>query len=244
MDHTLVIQEAEKQCTETELKTYQEMIGSLMWLATISRPDIAYAVGRLATYLANPPPAAQAACKHVFRYLAGTTDVGITYAARQQTSLSGAVDSSWGSKDDSKKSTTGYCFTYAGGLISWASRRQRITATSSTEAEYIAQCSAVKEAHYLRQFLTEIGRDQIGPTIIEADNTGAIALAKNPVQHSRSRHIDFQYHYTREKIEDGTVSLAYVPTATIVADGLTKALSGAIYEQFRAKLGLKAKSAV
>jgi len=234
----LIIKSRSDHCPEDQIKHYQEMVGCLMWLATISRPDLAYAASKLAQHNANPSVEAIAACKHVYRYLKGTTANGITYH-NTGGDLIGHSDSNWGDSDPvDKRSTTGYCFTLAGAPISWASRRQRTTATSSTEAEYIAQCSAVKEAVYLRQFLSELQQPISVPTSIFADNMGAIALAKNPVQHSRSRHIDFQYHYTREKVEDGTVSISYVPTTQMIADGLTKPLSGTAFERFRSQIGL------
>ena len=109
-----------------------------------------------------------------------------------QAELEGSSNSNWGDNNPVHKwSTTGYCYALAGAPMSWESHKQNTTATSSTEAEYTVQCGAVKEAIYLRQFLNELRRPIIQPTVINADNTDAIALAKDPVQHKRSRHIDF-----------------------------------------------------
>ena len=139
---------------------------------------------------------------------------------------------------------SGYLFNLAGGPVCWSSRKQRTTATSSTEAEYVAQCGAAKEAVYLRQFLNELGRPLTTPTTVYADNTGAIALAQNPTQSIRSRHIDFQYHYTREKLNDGTIVLEYTPTDEMIADGMTKALAPPKFARFREQLGMKSLSAL
>jgi hypothetical protein len=103
----------------------------------------------------------------------------------------------------------------------------------------VAQCSAAKECCYLRQFLGELGLAIQGPTTVNADNTGAIALAQNSIYQGKSRHIDFQYHFTREKINDGTILLNYIPTTQMVADGLTKPLSLAKLEEFKTHLGLQ-----
>jgi hypothetical protein len=241
-DKKLVLKKREDQCPQADLKRFQEMVGCLMWLATISRPDLAWVTSKLAQYSANPPQEAITACKTALRYLIGTADLGILYTKEGAANeLTGWTDSNWGdphSQDDSK-SISGNVFTLANAPISWSSRKQRTTATSSTEAEYVAQCSATKECFYLRQFLGELGLAIQGPTTINADNTSAIALAQNPIYQGKSRHIDFQYHYTREKIEDGTISLNYIPTTQMVADGLTKPLTLAKIKDFYAQLGLQ-----
>ena len=164
---------------------------------------------------------------------------------RERGELTGYTDACWGDPDSTDpRSTTGYVFKLAGGPISWASRRQRTTATSSTEAEYIAQCSTVKEAAYLRQFLNELGTVQKTATLVNADNRGAIALAKGNSSQTRSRHINFLYHYTREKVEDGTVDISYLLTQDMAADGLTKALEAANHRKFVTLLGMKDKGTV
>ena len=129
------------------------MIRCLNWLAIISRPDITYIASRLAKFNTNPPDDAIKAAKHVYRYLRGTIGLGVVFSpAADLSQLIGHTDSNWGDNTSNldKKSTTGYCFTIAGGPISWISQKQRTTATSTTEAEYIAQCSVTKEAVYLR----------------------------------------------------------------------------------------------
>jgi hypothetical protein len=115
-------------------------------------------------------------------------------------------------------------FTLGGGPISWSSKRQHTIATSSCEAEYIGRCNATKEVVWLCLLLREVGYPVEGPAVIFADNKSAIALANNPVYHGRSRHIDIQYHYTREKVNDNTIQLLYLPTIEMVVDGMTKSL--------------------
>lgn len=174
-----------------------------MWLAIMTRPDIAAVTSILAQFLANPPPQALEAVNHVYRYLRGTIDLGITYRADQRDELEGSSDSNWSDNNPVDEwSTTGYCYTLAGAPMSRESRKQNTTATSPTEAEYTTQCGAAKEAIYLRQFLNELRRPIIQPTVINADNTGAMALENDLGQHKRSRHIDFPYHYAIEKVAD------------------------------------------
>ena len=228
------------QCPQSQITQFQEMVGSLMWLATITRPDIQYAVSKLAQFNTNPSEDAMKACKHVFRYLRGTVGKGILYSKDEQfPDIIGYIDACWGDPNaNDPRSTTGYVFKLAGGPISWASRRQRTTTTSSTKAKYIAQYSAAKEATYLHQFLGELGFRQESATIINADNRGAIALSKGTSSTTRSRHINFQYHYVREKVEEGIISFIYLPTAQMAADGLTKALAYIEFRRFQGLLGV------
>jgi transposase InsO family protein len=246
MNSKLVLSLRSDKCPQAEITRFQEMVGSLMWLSTITRPDIQYAVSKLAQFNVNPSEDAIIACKHVFRFLRGTPAKGILYSGSDEVAeTTGYSDACWGDLDArDPRSTTGYVFKLAGGPISWASRRQRTVATSSTESEYIAQCSAVKEAAYLRQFLGELGFAQQTPTVISADNRGAIALSKGTVSNTRSRHINFQYHFTQEKVNDGTVSFVYIPTAQMAADGLTKPLAAMEFRRFQDLVGVVEPPAV
>jgi virulence-associated protein VapD len=238
-DDGIVLRPRQDQCPTADLKRFQEMNGSMGWLVNQTRPDAAYAYSKLAQFNANPPVGAIEGMNHLYRYFEGCSDLGIIFSDRGNESLVGHTDSNHGDKYSSDlKSTSAYTFSLAGGPISWSSRKQRTTATSSTEAEYIAQCNATKEAFYLRQLLDELGESQKGPTVIHGDNQAAIALAKSPAVHVRSRHIDFQYHYTREKVNDGAITLSYLPTGEMVADGMTKPLKKIQFERFRRLLGM------
>jgi transposase InsO family protein len=238
-DDKVVLKPATEQASEAVVKRFQEMNGSVAWAANMSRPDITYAHSRLAQFNANPTLLAIQCMNHLYRYVAGTTSWGLVYEGNGSSDTQGFTDSNWGDPNSTdSKSTSGYLFTLANGPISWSSRKQRTTATSSTEAEYIAQCNATKEAVYLRQLLTELGRTPVGPTTLFADNTSAIALAQNPSLHSRTRHIDMQYHWTREKVADGTVKITYIPTAEMAADGLTKPLKPTDFGRFRRLMGM------
>ena len=149
----------------------------------------------------------------------------IPYSRDEKDQLKGYTDANWAggnTAENSRRSTFGYIFTLAGGAISWSSKRQHTVATSSCEAEYIGQYNAAKEAVWLRLLLKELGYPAIGLTTIFADNQSAIALANNPGYHGRSKHIDIQYHYTREKVADNTIQLLYLPTIEMIADGLSQ----------------------
>mgnify|MGYP001798127242 FL=1 len=136
-------------------------------------------------------------------------------------------DADWGSSDY-RRSITGYCFQLSkdGPLISWKSRKQPTVALSTCEAEYMSLSSAIQEAKFLLQLLNDFQVESSNPVSLCCDNQCAIALAKNPVQHQRSKHIDIRYHYIRQEIERGFVTVKYVSSSNNVADIFTKALSG------------------
>ncbi|XP_076657790.1 uncharacterized protein LOC143361943 [Halictus rubicundus] len=177
---------------------YRSLVGSLMYAAVSTRPDIAYAVSMLSRFNEDPGGEHWTAGKRVLRYLKATISHGITYK-KTGCDFHGFVDSDWGSNMDDRKSQTGYIFRLADAPITWESRRQRCVALSSVEAEYMALTEAIKEAVYLRSLLSELGMSEVdhGGTIVYCDNQGAQKLIKNPVFHSRTKHIDIRYHYIR-----------------------------------------------
>jgi len=160
----------------------------------------------------------------------------------QLTTLSGYSDSDWAGDYDTRKSTSGFISSVGSAAISWSSKLQPTVALLTCEAEYIGQTNATKEAIWLRRLLNEIRPETANEpqaTIIYCDNQGAIALAKNPQFHARTKHIDIQHHFVREKINEGAVQLEYIETEGQVADGLTKALDKIRFERFRKAIGLE-----
>lgn len=136
--------------------------------------------------------------------------------------LVGYSDADYGNSLDDRKSISGYVFKLNNGAISWKSKRQPIVATSTTEAEYISTSEAAREAMNWRMFLRELGFHLNSPTIINVDNQGAIAIAKNPEHHGRTKHIDIRYHYIRDLVSKHEVQLEYLETNKMIADVLTK----------------------
>jgi hypothetical protein len=185
----------------------------------------------LAQFASNPSPEHYTAVNQIFYYLRSTVNYSIEY---KDGDLHGFTDANWAGGSapaiNLRRSTSTYVFFLGNGPISWSSKRQRTVTTSSYEAEYIDQCNAFKEAVWLRLFLSEVGYPQAGPTIIDVDNKSAIAIASNPEYHARTKHIDIQYHYVREKTSDGTIAFNYVPTAKMAADRLIKALERVKFE--------------
>ncbi len=213
---------------------YAAAVGCLIHLATWTRPDIAYAVGQLSRFMANPGHAHWKALQHVLRYLKGTRALGLKFTRsgtdhESQTAdmtLSGYVDASWANDVDERRSTSGYIMQLCNGPIAWSSKRQTITAASTAEAEYIAASLAVREVVYLRQLLSELGFPQTSATTLHEDNQPCIHLANNNATSNRTKHIDIRYHIVRERVSSGEVALQYVPTYHQLADMLTKSVPG------------------
>jgi hypothetical protein len=209
---------------DTNIYPYRELVGSLMHLAVTVRPDIAFAVGALARYMASPSLVHWQAAKGVLRYLSGTDDCGITYGPNKS-GLIGYCDADYAGDIDTRRSTSGYVFVLNGGAITWQSKRQQTVAASTTEAEYMSAAVAVKEGLWLRKLLVDLGFD-LGTVSIMADNQSAIKLLRNPVFSARSKHIDVIHHFARERVLRKEVAFKYISTDKMLADVFTKPLSG------------------
>lgn len=209
---------------ESDLKVpYRELVGSLMYLAIVSRPDIAYAVSVLSQFMTNFNAHHWTAGKRVLRYLAGTSNLGITYGSTGSR-LTAFSDSDFAGCVDSRRSRTGNLIVFNGGPVIWKSQRQPLVAHSSTEAEFMAADSATTSVKWIRMLLDEIGFSPGDATLLYVDNMSAITLIKNPQYHHRSKHIDIRYKYIRERYQEGLINLQYVNTKDQVADLLTKPL--------------------
>jgi hypothetical protein len=226
--------------SDTLRTRYQRAVGSLMYAMMGTRPDIAFAVSIVSRFASNPDDTHWLAVQQIFRYLRGTIDHELVYSGNLSP-LVGYTDSDWAGDTDTRRSTSGYVFNLGSGAITWSSKRQPTISLSTCEAEYIGQTQATKEAVWLRKLLQELGHEQLQATVIFGDNQGAIALAKNPQFHGRSKHIDIQWHYVREKVADNTVELQWTETSRQVADGLTKPLNKELFTRFRNALGIEAR---
>lgn len=220
---------------------YQSMVGSLLYAAMATRPDIAQSVGVVSKFNQNPTTEHLTAVKRIFRYLKGTADLALVYKKSDSGTLIGYSDADWAGDLDDRHSTTGNIFMLGGAAISWLSKKQATVALSTAEAEYVALSCAAQETIWLRKLLMDIRATPDGPTVIMEDNQGAIAIAQNPVGHARTKHIDIRYHYVRECIQSGNICLQYCPTGEMKADILTKPLPRVKFEKFRAGIGLFAR---
>lgn len=216
---------------------YREAVGSLMYLAIATRPDIAYAVGRASRHLNNPSQGDVNGVKRIFKYLRGTMDLGMIYEPNPKFDLNCYSDSDYGGDMDTRRSTTGFVLNLGASAISWSSQLQSCVALSSTEAEYMASAQAIKELIWVDNLLGEL-LIKYESKILFVDNQSAIRLIKNPVFHKRTKHIDIMFHFIRERYGDGFFELVNIPTSEQVADIFTKALAREKFLKFRSLMGM------
>ena len=197
---------------------YQEAIGALLYVVQGTRPDIAYIVGALSRYNQNPKIGHWNAVKRVYRYLKGTMNYSIKYT--KDGVLYGYTDSDYASDKD-RKSISGNVFLMNGGPVSWCSRKQKIVAMSSTEAEYVALGAAVQEALWLKQIIQEVEGDT--QTVkIYCDNKSTINLSEQEVLQQRTKHIDIRYKFVKHYVSENSIKLQFVGTNENIADIFTK----------------------
>lgn len=216
---------------------FQIVIGSLLYIMLGTRPDISFAVTKLAQFSANPSNEHLKKALHVCRYLVGTKDYRLVYDGRQGSGLNAMTDSDWGSDPTTRRSQTGFFLSLSSGAISWTSRAQKTVAHSSTEAEYMALSDCSRQCVWVHQLLKELGY-HVQPIQISGDNQGSIFIAQNPVTEKRSKHVDIRYHYIREVIARGLIEVTFIPGEDNPADLLTKNLGRVKFEKFRSMYGL------
>lgn len=218
---------------------YRQAIGSLMYLMVGSRPDIAYIVGVLSRFMENPQNEHWNAVKRVLKYLRGTTDYGITFNYdSRDTTLIAYSDADFAGDIDKRISTTGWICFVNSGPVTWSSKRQTVTATSTTEAEFIALCSVTKEVVWLRRLLKDLDSIQKEPTVVDCDNQRAITIVKTPESIRSTIHIEIQFFFTCEKQKNKEINVQYISTNDQLADTLTKPLSREKFQGFRLCYGI------
>ena len=214
---------------------YRSLAGALQYL-TLTRPDISYAVQQICLHMHAPRAPHLALIKRVLRYLRGTLQHGLHLRASASTTLTAYSDADWAGCPDSRRSTSGYCVYYGDSLISWSSKRQTTVSRSSAEAEYRAVAHAVAECCWLRQLLQELHRPLRSATLVYCDNVSAIYMSSNPVQHRRTKHIEIDIHFVRERVSLGEVRVLHVPSSLQFADVMTKGLPTQLFLDFRSSL--------
>src|SRR5277367_49418 len=218
-------------------KEYQSTVSSLMYAMLATRPDLAQTIQQISQFSQKPTRIHEKAAKHAIRYLNGTIDQGITYNESLEMKLEFWSDANWGG-EEGKELVSGFVATIAGGSVTYSSKKQGSIALSSMESEYMALLHTLKELIWLHRFLKEIGYDVGNQNTIFCDNQSAIALAHNLEHHARTKHIDIQYHFVRNCVEDGTTRLEYCPMEDMVADGLTKALGPERHRRLSRLMGM------
>ena len=227
-----------------DMTWYREVIGSVMYAMIYTRPDIAFALGRLSQYMQDPAEHHASALKRLLRYLRSTIKSRICFGPGGK--LVVYSDADYASDKTDRKSISASVGLIGGGPVFWGSKKQTAVATATTEAEYVAMSTTAKQGQWVAQILRDMGyggyvasNHQTVDT--RGDNQGAIALTKNPHLTERSKHIDIAYHYIRDLQERGRVSVSYVPTDTMAADGLSKPLPRSTFQRFMSQIGMVLK---
>jgi len=234
----------------TDRQRYMEMTGTLMYAAISTRPDIAHAVHYLASNMQAPTQRHMQAAERVFRYLAGTKDLGLVFGSRNgavvgdsrgrraqvQVDVCAFSDADWANDKGDRRSITGWVAKLNGDPVSWSSKKQRVVALSTCEAELYAESAAIQEVLWLRGLMEELGlHTQTGSTVY-GDNQSAIAVSENGTKGERTKHVDVKYHFVTETVERGDVKLRWVPTTQQQADIFTKALAAPVFLRLREQI--------
>ncbi len=216
---------------------YRELVGSLNYLAVATRPDISYAVGRLASFLNCYRESHWHAAIRVLKYVKGTRSLCMTLGGNL--SLLGSADSDFANCPETSRSISGYCFSLGQGMVSWSSKKQKHATDSTCYAEYIALHHAGKELVFLRELLEGLGHNHAGSTPLFCDNDSARLLTDDPSNHANVKHIRTKYHTTRDLVDDGYLHVVRIASTENAADIFTKPLGRDAFEYLRDKLGLR-----
>jgi hypothetical protein len=221
---------------------YQKATGSLNWLSTNTRPGLTQAVNKLCEANSCPSSLHLEALKRLFRYLKGTTDWGITLGGKEYTKkelgLQIYADAAFGDDPIQRFSTAGHVVLAGGGPIYWKSKKQSLVTLSSTEAEFINLTLAGQSAVWLANILKEAGCPQRKPFILFTDSANAQQITLNSENTARTKHIDIRYKWVQGRVRKGYFKLKHVPTAEMIADGLTKPLGKEKFAQFVKMIGV------
>jgi histone deacetylase 1/2 len=216
---------------------YRSIVGALQYL-TLTRPDIAFSVNKVCQFLYAPTTVHWTAVKRILRYLRGTTSLGLRLRKSTSTMVSAFSDADWAGCPDDRRSTGGFAVFLGSNLISWTAQKQATISRSSTEVEYKALANATAEIIWVQTLLTELGVPQPRAACLWCDNIGATYLSANPVFHARTKHIEIDYHFVRERVAQKLLDIRFIPSGDQVADGFTKSLSTRQLEVFRRNLNL------
>ncbi|XP_038895891.1 secreted RxLR effector protein 161-like [Benincasa hispida] len=203
---------------------YQRLVGKLIYLSHI-RPDISYAVSVVSQFIQSPYEEHMEAVTQILRYLKSTPGKGLVFRKHDTRSIEAYTDSDWAGSVTDKRSTSGYCTFVWGNLVTWRSKKQGVVARSSAEAEYRAMNLRVCEEIWLQKVLSDLHESSPGPMKLYYDNKASISIANNPVQHDRTKHVEIDRHFIKEKLDRGAICIPYVPSVQQIADVFTKELS-------------------
>ena len=252
-DMDAAVQQSDEK--QIDIRGYQEIVGTLLYAAISTRPDIAHAVLQLTKHMQSPYVHHMTAAMRVLRYLSGTKERGLVFGRSQQhigngngngsvrvndsemMTVAAYADANWGGNVGSdRKSIMGWIVTLNGDVVSWASKKQRTVAQSTCEAELYAEAAAINEVLWQRGLLGEMGLTVDDASVVYGDNQSTITLSRNGVKSERTKHVDIKYHFVTERVNDGTIMLQWIPTTEQRADILTKPLGRVLFSKMRGEI--------
>ena len=204
-------------------EAYQRLVGRLIYLFH-TRPDISYAVSVVSRYMHDPRTGHMELVYRILRYLKGTPGRGLWFKKNMHLDLEGYCDADWASSSDDRRSTSGYCVFVGGNLVSWRSKKQAVVARSTAEAEYRAMALSLCEMLWLKGLLKELRVLRNETMMLHCDNVAAINIANNPVQFDRTKHVEIDRFFIKEKLDSGVLRLEYVKSRGQLANCFTKGL--------------------
>jgi hypothetical protein len=231
--------------TREQIQAYQQRIGSINYPAVVSRPDIAYAASLLAQFNQNPSPEHVREADRVILYLYATREMGIRYSESDSitndSDFEAFSDASFADDISTRRSTQGYLITLLGGPIAWQSTKQRSVVRSTTEAELLSLSSASTEIMAMSRLFGQIRMDPQTGNRVNCDNKQTVGLINKstPQLSTKLRHVDIHHFWLRQEAQNGNITVQWVPTGDMTADGLTKALPIALHQQFLTQLPLR-----
>jgi hypothetical protein len=216
---------------------FWSIAGALQYL-TFTRPDIAYTMQQICLHMHDPREPHLTVMKRILRYLQETSDYGLLLRRSSSSDLIVYMGTDWAGCPDTRRSTSGYAVFLGDNLVSWSAKWQTVVPRSSAEAEYRIVANGVAEATLLRQLLHELQTPPSRCTFVYCDNISAMYLSTNPVQHQRTKHVEIDLHFVREKVAIGQVCVLHVPTTSQFADIFTKGLPSSLFNEFRSSLNI------
>jgi len=217
---------------------YQRLVGKLIYLSH-TRPDIAFAVSAVSQFMHAPRESHYDAVLRILRYLKSAPGKGLFFGIHNHIQVEGYTDADWAGSATDRRSTSGYCTFVGGNLVTWRSKKQSVVSRSSAEAEFRAMSQGICELLWIKILLRDLNIMLPDSMRLYCDNKAAISIAHNPVQHDRTKHVEIDRHFIKEKLSSGVICTPFVKSSEQLADVFTKGLGSRPHHYILSKLGMR-----